>query len=202
MYATDLLSLLDHLDIEQAYVVGLSMGGQIAMEFARAFPERTAALVLVPTFPEAETAEGRVERERAARRIEVEGTVAIGSEMLPKLLGRKTMKENPRLALEIFGMICSASSSGAAAAVRGRGLRQDYRSSLQHSSKSTMLVLGTDNSFMSIAVGEWLKASMHDCRLDVGHMPNLEAPDRFNRCLDSFLDSVKGTMHSQANTSK
>ena len=43
----DLLALLDSLGIESAVVVGLSMGGQIATDFALTHPERVTALVLV-----------------------------------------------------------------------------------------------------------------------------------------------------------
>jgi 3-oxoadipate enol-lactonase len=197
-YAADLAALLDELEIQQAYVVGLSMGGQIAMEFARAFPERTAALVLAATFAEPETPQGVVERNRTAERIETEGIVPIGTEMIPKLLGHRAIRENPALALQIFTMICSTNPSGAAAAVRGRALRQDYRPSLQHFSKPALLVLGTDDAFTSIDNGKKLQASMPDCRLeifqDTGHMPNLEAEDRFNQCLHSFLDFVERAM--------
>jgi pimeloyl-ACP methyl ester carboxylesterase len=41
----DLRQLFDHLDIKQAYLVGLSMGAEIAMNFALAYPERVQALV-------------------------------------------------------------------------------------------------------------------------------------------------------------
>ncbi|HEY1743539.1 MAG TPA: alpha/beta hydrolase [Granulicella sp.] len=196
-YAADLAALLDELGVRQACVVGLSMGGQIAMEFARAFPERTAALVLAATFAEPETPQGVVERNRAAERMETEGIVPIGAEMIPRLIGRKAIKENPAIALKIFTMICSTSPSGAAAAVRGRAMRQDYRPGLQSFLKPAMLVLGTDDSYTSIANGEKLQASMPNCRLeifqDIGHMPNLEAEDRFNRCLHSFLESIERT---------
>jgi 3-oxoadipate enol-lactonase len=44
--ADDLLKLFDHLDVDQAYLVGLSMGAEIAVSFALAHPERVKALVL------------------------------------------------------------------------------------------------------------------------------------------------------------
>ena len=62
-FAGDLIRLLDHLSVARACIVGLSMGGQIAMEFARAFPDRTAALVLAATFPQAETPEGSAKKQ-------------------------------------------------------------------------------------------------------------------------------------------
>src|SRR6187399_705864 len=58
VFATDLAGLLDHLGIESVVVAGLSMGGQIALEFARQYPQRIKGLVLAATFPESETEEG------------------------------------------------------------------------------------------------------------------------------------------------
>ena len=46
-HVEDLLSLLDHLEINQATLIGHSMGGQIATEFALNYPERVSKLVLL-----------------------------------------------------------------------------------------------------------------------------------------------------------
>ena len=43
----DLLALLDHLGVDSAVIMGLSLGGQIATDFALTHPERVAALALV-----------------------------------------------------------------------------------------------------------------------------------------------------------
>ncbi len=43
----DLKDLLDGLGIDRAYVLGLSMGGGIAIDFTLAYPERVAALIPV-----------------------------------------------------------------------------------------------------------------------------------------------------------
>lgn len=45
--ADDLRGLLDRLEIAEAHLVGLSMGGRIAVGFALAHPERVASLVLM-----------------------------------------------------------------------------------------------------------------------------------------------------------
>ena len=50
-YVADLLALLDHLGIEQAYVGGLSMGGMISQEFALQHVDRVKALLLFDTGP-------------------------------------------------------------------------------------------------------------------------------------------------------
>jgi pimeloyl-ACP methyl ester carboxylesterase len=41
----DLRDLLDHLNIERAYVLGLSLGGMIAIDFTLTYPDRVAALL-------------------------------------------------------------------------------------------------------------------------------------------------------------
>jgi pimeloyl-ACP methyl ester carboxylesterase len=47
--ARDLAALLDELNISHPYILGYSMGGAIAQEFARQFPDRVAGLVLCAT---------------------------------------------------------------------------------------------------------------------------------------------------------
>ncbi len=42
----DLRALLDYLGIERAHLVGLSLGGRIAVDFALTYPERVQSLVL------------------------------------------------------------------------------------------------------------------------------------------------------------
>jgi 3-oxoadipate enol-lactonase len=49
MMAQDVIGLLDHLKMDSAHVIGLSMGGMIAQELAIRYPERVKGLVLAST---------------------------------------------------------------------------------------------------------------------------------------------------------
>src|SRR5262245_46184252 len=48
--AEDALGLLDHLNVEQAHVVGFSMGGAVAQQLAIHYPDRVSALMLIGTY--------------------------------------------------------------------------------------------------------------------------------------------------------
>jgi len=49
--AQDVINLLDHLNIEQAYVLGHSMGGKIAIQLALSFPKRVKKLIVADIAP-------------------------------------------------------------------------------------------------------------------------------------------------------
>jgi pimeloyl-ACP methyl ester carboxylesterase len=193
--AADLAALLDHLSVARVCVVGLSMGGQIAMEFARAFPDRTAGAVFAATFPQAETGEGVERRNKAAERLVAEGMPLTGCEMIPKLIGPAALKRQPGIASFVFQMICATDPAGAAAAVRGRGMRRDYRESLKEFKFPCMVVIGTEDSYSTVEDARAMHAAIEGSRLetfeDIGDMPNLEDEDRFNRCLHEFLATVR-----------
>jgi 3-oxoadipate enol-lactonase len=50
-FTADVLRVLDHFKQQKAHLVGLSMGGRIARNFALRYPERVARLVLANTTP-------------------------------------------------------------------------------------------------------------------------------------------------------
>ena len=47
--AKDAIALVDHLEWSQCHIVGISMGGMIALEFALLAPERILSLTLLST---------------------------------------------------------------------------------------------------------------------------------------------------------
>ncbi|MFJ7366780.1 alpha/beta fold hydrolase [Peribacillus frigoritolerans] len=46
-YVEDVLALMDYLELNRATIIGHSMGGQIATDFALNYPERVSKLVLI-----------------------------------------------------------------------------------------------------------------------------------------------------------
>jgi pimeloyl-ACP methyl ester carboxylesterase len=127
VFARDLEALLDARGVTGSIVLcGLSMGGQIVMEFCRLFPDRVAAIALAATVPQNETVEGRLERHAMADRLLREGMAAYAEEILPKMLADRSIRQRPAVAEHVLGMMRRAHPPGAAAALRGRA-EQAYR---------------------------------------------------------------------------
>ncbi|HWL89676.1 MAG TPA: alpha/beta fold hydrolase, partial [Polyangiaceae bacterium] len=58
-FAHDIVHLIERLGVGRIVLGGLSMGGQIVLEFYRLFPERIRGLVLADTFAQVDTEEGK-----------------------------------------------------------------------------------------------------------------------------------------------
>lgn len=192
-FAADTAALLDHLGIERAVVGGLSMGGQIAMEFHRSFPERVAALVLADTSPVAETEEGKAVRNSMADRLLAEGMDGYAHEVIGRMLAPYNVTALPEVAARVMTMMRTTPPEGAAAALRGRAERPDYRASLAGARVPVLVVVGADDGYTPVAEARETRALIPGAELVVvegaGHMPNLERPEAFNEALLRFLGS-------------
>jgi 3-oxoadipate enol-lactonase len=73
MFVNDLITLLDHLEIDKAVFCGLSMGGAIAIRAFEMYPERIKALILCDTRSEADSNETKYWRENSIELIKQNG---------------------------------------------------------------------------------------------------------------------------------
>ncbi|MFJ2092113.1 alpha/beta fold hydrolase [Streptomyces sp. NPDC087901] len=194
-FADDIAALLDHLGIARAVVGGVSMGGQIAMEFHRAYPGRVTALVLADTSPVAETEDGKAFRNRLADRLLAEGMGGYADEVIDKMLAPYNVTALPAVAAQVRGMMRSTDPEGAAAALRGRAERPDYRDSLAGAGVPVLVVVGADDVYTPVAEARVLRGLIPDAELVViegaGHLPGLERPEAFSDAVVRFLAGVK-----------
>ena len=84
--ADDVAALLDALKLAEATVGGMSMGGYVALAFARRHFDRLKALVLADTKAAADTPEARQGREAAIALVETQGVAALLERQIPRLL--------------------------------------------------------------------------------------------------------------------
>lgn len=193
-FADDIAALLDHVGVRRAVIGGVSMGGQIAMEFHLRRPERVRALVLSDTSPAAETEEGKAFRNSLADRLLAEGMDGYTAEVIDKMIAPYNVAGLPDVAAHVTGMMRATAPEGAAAALRGRAERPDYHESLASAAVPALVLVGADDVYTPVAGAEALHALIPHSTLAVvegaGHLPGVERPERFNTELLRFLDTL------------
>jgi 3-oxoadipate enol-lactonase len=192
-HARDIEDLLDHLAVDTCVLAGLSMGGQIAMECYGRFGDRVRGLVLADTFPDPETPAGRLGRRAMADRLLAEGMRGYADEVLEKMVAPSAA---PEVKAHVHRMMTATSPEGAAAALRGRAERPDYRPLLPTVTAPALVLVGADDTYTPVRDAEAMHAALPDSALHViegaAHLPNLERPREFNRALGDFLARLDG----------
>ncbi len=193
--ALDILVLLDELNIEKAIFCGLSMGGQIVLDFYRLFPQRVSALILCDTSATAETIDGYRNRLATSERFEQLGMKTFCDTQLHHFFSAKTLDEKPDVVETVKEMILTTPVAGAAATNRGRAERRDHTPILGKIVVPTLIVVGGQDFFTPVSDARYMADRISNSEMvviqEAGHIPNLECPDEFNKDLSKFLDSGK-----------
>jgi pimeloyl-ACP methyl ester carboxylesterase len=188
--AADIEELLATLGIGRAAVVGLSMGGLVTMELAAVQPERYWAIGLVTT-----TMQPPAPGERAARRERADAVEQDGMQVMLDYMHTGVYGPNCPASVRsrVDAMMSAAPAAGAAAALRGRAERPDYRALLMGLDIPALVCTGSADPWSDQAVTAEIIAHLKRPELvvidGVGHLPNLEAEDKFNDVLRAFLQA-------------
>ena len=189
--ADDVHALLQQLGVRSAVVAGHSMGGYVALAFARRYPELLRGLVLVNTRAGADSPEGKANRQAGAERARREGAAAIAEDMLPKLLAPATFSSAPAFVESMRQMMTNTSPEAMANAQLGMAAREDARDVLESLFLPLMVVTGADDKLIppseSTAMAEIVPGARLIMLPNAGHLVSLEAAEPFNAALLEFL---------------
>lgn len=196
LLAGDCARLLEHLSVNGPVVVcGLSMGGYVALEFYRQYPEYVDALILASTRAGADTAEGKANRDKLAAAAREKGVDAVIEAMLPNLLSPYTRENDPDLIEYVEEMMRSTSVEGIVGALMGMKERPDSRPTLAEIDVPTLIIHGADDKTIPVSEAEAMHEAIEDSQLVIidgaGHLPNLEQPDAFNDAIMDFLENLE-----------
>ena len=176
-----------------AIIGGVSMGGQIAMEFYRRHPDRVAGLFLADTSPVGETPEGHRRRNDLADRLLAEGMAGYADEVLDKMITPAHVTTQPEVAAHVRRMMLATDPRGAAAALRGRAERPDYQKTLADVRVPTLILVGARDAYTPLPDAELIHKLVPGSELvvvdDAGHLPGLESPAEVNAALLLFLST-------------
>lgn len=190
-YAADVLSLMDGLELDEAVIGGLSMGGYVAFAMFRQAPSRFTGMVLADTRSQADTPQGREGRLHLRDVLAKDGARGVAEEMLPKLLGARTRRESSDVVRLTRTMIEAAAPEAIDAAIGALIGRPDSTPGLAAISCATIVIVGQEDEITPVAEAELMQRAIPRSALSViagaGHLSNLEQPEVFSRALGDFL---------------
>lgn len=192
----DLLALMDQLHLSRASLVGLSLGGRIAMDFALAHPERVERLVLAaPGISGGKWAEdGDTAWILVARRAAKEkDSLAVARAWLGSAYVRTALRDSA-MARRVRGWVEDQASFWAGI-VRHQDLEREAvppaAGRLSQLAVPILLIVGTEDTPFILDVARAIQAQAPNVqRVNVpgaGHMVNLEAPGPFLTAVSEFL---------------
>ena len=200
----DLYQLLRSLDIRQAYVGGLSMGGSTALHFGTQHPDIARALIVAATGTgSTDPVLFHQQCEAVARRIENGGMAAMQEYAAGPT--RVQLRRKDPAAWEQFAQRFAAHSPvGSALTMRGVQAQRpsifDCRDQLRALDLPTLIMAG-DEDEPCLEPALFLKRNLPRAGLVLfpqsGHTINLEEPDRFNRAVLDFLTAVEAGAWAQ-----
>lgn len=196
-FASDLSRVMAQARIDSAVVIGISMGGRVALEFALSDPKRVVGLGLVATTcgGGASTSASReaLSAIRDAPTLDENGWM---ERVVPLLFGpRYVDRHRRRLKMFAAGRARNPGDPATVAAQWQANRDFDVSDRLGSIRVPCLIIHGDDDALCPPANAEVLQKRLPQSRMvrmsGAGHSPNIEAPDRFNEALGSFLNDYR-----------
>ena len=194
--AADMLAeLCDELGVPGPVVVGgLSMGGYVALAFARRHPDRLRGLILADTKADPDTDEAKANRDRMMAFATEHGSAAVIDAMIGKMVGDTTKSERPAVVAAVRELAAAQSPDGIVAALKALRDRPDAVPGLGGILAPTLVLVGADDVLTPPSTARHMAAAIPKAWLDVlpsvGHLANLEVPEAFTAAVRGFLDGL------------
>jgi pimeloyl-ACP methyl ester carboxylesterase len=187
--ALDLVRLLRVLGIEKVHVVGLSLGGLVAQQFALDFPYATASLLLAGTFC-AIPSEMRQVAAESLRFIEDNTMAAIASARITAAFSDGV---NPTMRGYVIDRIAGNDKTAYLRAARAT-FAFSAADRLNDVQVPALVVVGEHDRVTPPVLSEMLASRIAGARLvriaDAGHICVMEQPGAFNQVMLEFLDAL------------
>jgi pimeloyl-ACP methyl ester carboxylesterase len=199
-HMSDLVSLLDELGIhEPIIIIGCSMGGGLAMDFALTYPSRAKALVLVDSGPsglelDVPAPSKFADAEKAFESGDLDLLAEIETQIWFDGTGRTPEQVNPTMRKLLYEMDRLALSHEA----KGLGKRLPNTETpafdrLERLNIPVLIIVGSHDTPYILAAADYMKEKVKFANKiiieDAAHLPNMDQPQEFQRVVEKFLSS-------------
>ncbi len=130
------------LVIDKAVIGGLSMGGYVAMAFARRHPQILAGLILADTKAAPDNDEAKAKRDELIAAVKATGPLAAANALMPKLVSDQTRQTNPDAVETLRQLALRQTSAGIIAGLYALRDRPDAAPGLPAIAVPTLVIVG------------------------------------------------------------
>jgi 3-oxoadipate enol-lactonase len=186
-FSSDLFGLLEQLGISQTILVGISVGGMIALDFATSWPERVHSMVLCDTAPVIGTADLWNER---INKLRADGMGSMAEAILARWFAPTFKEKSPAAYQGYYNMLTRMpveGYTGTCEALRDADLTQATRTIEAH----TLILCGTEDVSTPPDLVRGFVELMPDAEFQAipgaGHSTCIEQPDLVAEQIKRFL---------------
>jgi pimeloyl-ACP methyl ester carboxylesterase len=193
-YADDVAAWMTALRLDPAVVVGLSMGGYVALALWRRHPDLFRGIVLANTRAGADDAAAREKRTEQIRAAETRGSELLADDLVRGMLGKTTRARRPEVAERVHAMLARAPVDAVVGALKAMRGRADSTPTLPTITVPALVITGDEDTLIPASEAQAMHERLAHSRLEViaeaGHLTNVERPASFNHVISEFLASL------------
>jgi 3-oxoadipate enol-lactonase len=192
--ATDVLALLDHLDLSEAVFAGCSIGGYVLLELWRRAPRRMRALAFVCSKPQPDAEANLTRRAATIAQARVGGSSALFDGMAQTLIGATARVRRPEIVAELLA--CMTISPEALVAVQaGLATRPDSVPTAATIQAPVLAIAGGEDPGVTPAEMEVFRGAPGGCEFhllpDTGHFAAYEQPEAVAKIFSGWLEKLR-----------
>lgn len=193
--ATDILALLDHLQIPEAVFAGCSIGGYVLLELWRRAPERMRALAFICSKPQPDAEPALAKRAANIASIRESGTGPLFDGMAQSLIGATARARRPEIVNELRARM-TLTADAAIAVQAGLATRPDSVPTVATINVPVFAVAGGEDTAISPADMEAFRAAQSGCcdyhvLPDAGHFAAYEQPEKVAALMAEWLREME-----------
>lgn len=188
--AADVLALLDHLGLDQAFFAGCSIGGYVLLELWRRAPERIRGLAFVCSKPQPDAEAGLAKRVLTIASARSEGVAKLFDGMAHNLVGASTREHRPQIVAELRARM-TLSAEAEVAVQAGLAARPDSLPTVATMNAPVLSIAGAEDSAIAPSDMEAFRAARGGCESHVlanaGHFAAYEQPAEVASLVSAWL---------------
>jgi len=186
--------ILEAEEIEQAAVIGHSLGGYIALAFAEKYPELLSGLGLFHSTAIADNEEKKANRQKGIEFTEKHGAEPFLETTAPKMFAPATKTDNKKLYERFMGQLPDMSKEAVIRYYEAMMQRPDRVEILRKIKVPVLFIYGKQDEIIpldkTIEQASIPSISSVNILKKSGHLGMLEEPEEANKAIEDFLSDI------------